>query len=125
MAKFPKLPMFEGINAPSRIEVDIHDLEVDGDIPADLDGAFYRVAPDPQYPPRFLNDVPFNGDGTVSMFRFQNGRVDLKHRYVRTDKFKLEREAGRALIRTSRAFKARIAGSRIPTCSFITACCLR
>jgi carotenoid cleavage dioxygenase len=63
MAKFPKLPMFEGINAPSRIEVDIHDLEVDGDIPDDLDGAFYRVAPDPQYPPRFLNDIPFNGDG--------------------------------------------------------------
>ena len=32
MAKFPKLRMFEGINAPSRIEVDIHDLEVEGDI---------------------------------------------------------------------------------------------
>lgn len=29
-AEFPKLPMFEGINAPSRIEVDIHDLEVEG-----------------------------------------------------------------------------------------------
>jgi carotenoid cleavage dioxygenase-like enzyme len=74
MAKFPKLPMFEGSNAPSRIEVDIHDLEVEGDIPTDLKGAFYRVAPDPQFPPRFLNDVPFNLDGTVSMFRFQNGR---------------------------------------------------
>jgi carotenoid cleavage dioxygenase-like enzyme len=97
MAKFPKIPMFEGIHAPSRIEVDIHDLEVEGDIPADLDGAFYRVAPDFQYPPRFENDVPFNADGTVSMFRFRNGRVDLKHRYVRTDRFQLEREAGRAL----------------------------
>lgn len=55
------------------------------------------MAPDPQYPPRFLNDIPFNGDGTVSMFCFQNGRVDLKHRYVRTDELNLEREAGRAL----------------------------
>jgi carotenoid cleavage dioxygenase-like enzyme len=42
--------------------------------------------------------VPFNADGTVSMFRSQNGRVDLKHRYVQTDRFKLEREAGRALL---------------------------
>lgn len=45
----------------------------------------------------FEDDVPFNYDGTVSMFCFQNGRVDLKHRYVRTDRFKLERKAGRAL----------------------------
>lgn len=97
MTKFPDIPMFQGINAPSRIEVDVHDLEVDGRVPSDLDGAFYRVAPDHQYPPRFLDDVPFNADGTISMFRFENGRVHLKHRYVRTERFNLERAAGRAL----------------------------
>lgn len=97
MPKFPNIPMFQGINAPSRIEVDIHDLEVEGEIPSGINGAFYRVAPDHQYPPRFLDDVPFNADGTISMFRFENGRVHLRHRYVRTERFKLERAAGRAL----------------------------
>ncbi len=97
MPKFPAIPMFQGIHAPSRIEVDLHDLEVDGQIPRDLDGAFFRVAPDHQYPPRFLDDVPFNADGTVSRFLFRNGSVHLRHRYVQTERFRLERAAGRAL----------------------------
>jgi carotenoid cleavage dioxygenase len=95
--KFPDIPMFQGINAPSRIEIDLRDLEVEGDIPRSLSGAFYRIAPDHQYPPRFLDDVPFNADGTISRFLFENGRVHLRHRYVRTERFKLERAAGRAL----------------------------
>jgi len=95
--RFPDIPMFRGVNASSRIEVDLDNLEVDGNIPGDLDGAFYRIAPDHQSPPRFLDDVPFNADGTVSSFRFKGGRVSLRHRYVRTDRFKAERAAGRAL----------------------------
>ena len=95
--RFPDIPMFQGINAPSRVELDLHDLEVDGEIPRDLNGAFYRMAPDHQYPPRFLDDVPFNADGAISRFLFENGRVHLRHRYVQTERFKLERAAGRAL----------------------------
>jgi carotenoid cleavage dioxygenase-like enzyme len=94
---FPDIPMFQGINAPSRVELDLNDLEVDGDLPRDLNGAFYRVAPDRQFPPMFLDDVPFNADGTISRFLFENGRVHLRHRYVQTERFKLERAAGRAL----------------------------
>jgi len=97
MPKFPDIAMFRGIQAPSRIELDLHDLECDGEIPSELTGAFYRVAPDHQYPPRFLDDVPFNADGTISRFLFENGRVHLRHRYVRTERFCLERAAGRAL----------------------------
>ena len=97
MAHFPDHPMFTGINAPSRIEADVNDLEVVGEIPRQIDGAFYRVAADHQFPPRFSNDVPFNGDGLVSMFRFHDGQVSLKTRYVRTDRFLAERAAGRAL----------------------------
>jgi carotenoid cleavage dioxygenase len=94
---FPDIPMFQGVNAPSRIEVDIGELEVEGEIPRDLDGAFYRVAPDRQFPPLFTDDVPFNADGTVSAFRFSNGKVSLRHRYVQTARYKAERAAGRAL----------------------------
>lgn len=89
--------MFSGVNAPCRVEADVQDLEVEGEIPGEIDGAFYRVAADHQFPPRFENDVPFNGDGMVSMFRIQDGRVHLKSRYVRTDRFVAERAAGRAL----------------------------
>ena len=74
MDRFPDLMMFQGINAPSRIEVDLHDLEVEGALPRDIRGAFYRVAPDHQFPRRFANDAPFNADGTISRFLFDNGR---------------------------------------------------
>lgn len=97
MARFPRTINFIGPNTPVRIECDVHDLDVEGDIPPDLDGAFYRVQPDPQFPPRLGDDILFNGDGMVTQFRFRNGRVDLKQRWCQTDKWKLEREAGQAL----------------------------
>lgn len=52
MAHFPDTPNFTGFNTPSRIEADIADLVHTGQIPRELDGAFYRVQPDPQFPPR-------------------------------------------------------------------------
>lgn len=97
MNSYPDLPAYTGFNTPSRMEVDICDLEIDGQVPTELNGIFFRVGPDPQYPPLLGSDIYFNGDGMVSAFRFENGRVDLKCRYARTDKLLLEREAGRAL----------------------------
>ena len=44
-------PMFRGPFAPARAEIDLVDCEVEGNIPADLAGTFYRVGPDFQYPP--------------------------------------------------------------------------
>jgi len=100
--KFPDLPIYTGFNAPGRFEADILDLQVDGEVPQHLDGAFYRVAPDPQWPPLHGSDIYFNGDGMVCQFRFRNGHVDFKCRYVRTEKYELERAAGRALFGTYR-----------------------
>ena len=96
--KFPDIPVYQGYYAPSRVEADIFDLEVaQGEIPASIAGTFYRVGPDPQFPPLLGTDMRFNGDGMVSLFRFKDGRVDFKSRWVQTDKFKLERAARRAL----------------------------
>jgi len=95
--RFPDLPIYRGFNAPSRIEADILDLEVEGGIPESLDGTFYHVGPDPQWPPLHGTDIYFNGDGMVSAFRFKSGHVDFKCRYVRTEKYVLERDARRAL----------------------------
>jgi carotenoid cleavage dioxygenase-like enzyme len=48
-----------------RVEADVRDCEIEGRIPADLNGAFYRVGTDNQYPPHPRN-IPFDGEGHVS-----------------------------------------------------------
>jgi carotenoid cleavage dioxygenase len=97
MAQFPQKPLFRGFNRPQRIECEVFELEYEGQIPAVLNGAFYRCGPDPQFPPLDSNDMGLNGDGFVSRFRFQDGHVDFRQKYVRTDKFNAERKARRAL----------------------------
>ncbi|OJD31432.1 carotenoid oxygenase [Diplodia corticola] len=95
--KFPETVAFSGFNKPSRFEGDIFELEVDGEIPKDIDGTFYRIQPDHQFPPMFEDDVHFNGDGAVTAIRIQNGHAHFKHRYVRTDRFNHERVAQKSL----------------------------
>ncbi|MGY4709802.1 carotenoid oxygenase family protein [Mycolicibacterium sp. CBM1] len=94
---FPDIPLFQGDNAPSRIEADVYELESFGQIPADLNGRYYRAAYDWAHPPMFRDEIGLNGDGMATMFHFQNGHADFKSRYVRTEKFRLERAARQAL----------------------------
>ena len=83
----------------SRAEMTLHDCEVEGPLPTDLDGTFYRVGPDAQYPKaaKYEDDIFFDGEGHVSMFRFRNGHVDFMSRYVRNDRWKAQHEARRSL----------------------------
>ncbi|MCW2410705.1 MULTISPECIES: carotenoid oxygenase family protein [unclassified Sphingobium] len=97
MAHFPNTFGFTGTLRPLRLQGDIHDVEIEGAIPADLDGAFHRVHPDNQFAPKFEDDQFFNGDGMVSMFRVKDGKVDFRQRYAQTDKWKLENKAGKSL----------------------------
>ena len=94
---FPQSPAFTGFNQPRRIEAEIFDLEVEGEVPAALNGAFYRCGPDPRYPPLLGDDININGDGMVTRFRFSDGHVDFLSRYVRTEKYRLESAAREAL----------------------------
>lgn len=94
---FPQTADFSGHNAPSRIECDIYDLVVEGTLPAELNGSWYRSVPDPQYPPLLGDDVYLSGDGMVSVFQFENGHVDFKIRYVQTERWRNERAARRSL----------------------------
>ena len=79
-----------------RLESDIHNCEVEGTIPSDLSGAFYRVGPDPQYPMKPGN-IPFDGEGHVSMFRIKYGRVNYRTRYVRNERYLAQEAAGKLL----------------------------
>ena len=95
--RFPDHVVFRGYAAPVRIEADVYDCEVDGIIPTELNGSYYRNSADHQYPPLHGSDIFLNGDGMLHMVRFDNGHADLKTRFVRTERFKLERAARRAL----------------------------
>jgi carotenoid cleavage dioxygenase-like enzyme len=86
-----------GFNAPLRFDAEVRDCEVVGRIPADMDGAFYRVGGEFYYPPLFPDDAPLNADGYVSMFRVKNGKVDFRGRWVETERLKHQRSAGRQL----------------------------
>ncbi|KAH8652732.1 carotenoid oxygenase [Tricladium varicosporioides] len=85
-----------GSSLPCRLEGEISDLVVCGSIPKEIDGTFYRVMCDPFVPPN-PNNVPIDGDGNISAFRFHQGRVDMKMRYIETERYKLERKANKAL----------------------------
>ncbi len=95
--QFPESIAFSGFFKPVRIEADVYDLEVEGEIPPRLTGAFYRLGADAQYPPRLGRDIYLNGDGMMTMVRMENGHADLKTRFVRTERFKAERAARRSL----------------------------
>lgn len=82
---------------PLRYEADIYDCEADGRLPEALCGTFYRVGPNRQYPARYREDSPFNGDGMVSMFRIADGHVQFKCRWIRTPRLIAEQQARRAL----------------------------
>ena len=94
---FPDDPAARGFFAPLRFEAEVHDCEVEGEIPAAMRGTFYRSCVDRRYPPRFANDTPYNADGAVDMFRIADGHVDFRTRYIQTERYRAERVARRAL----------------------------
>ena len=70
--------------APMRFEAEVLDCEVEGSLPAALQGAFYRSCADRRFAPLYADDTPYNSDGAVDQFRFYDGHVDFLSRYVRT-----------------------------------------
>lgn len=97
MAAFPQSIHFIGTNTPRRVEMAVRDLEVEGTIPADVEGAFFRAVPDNAHPPMFADDIALSADGMIAKFDFTGGAVDFAIKYVETERYKLEREARRAL----------------------------
>lgn len=90
-------PFLNGHHAPNRFEAHAPDLFVEGEIPGDLAGVFYRNGPEPLYPTRGDEYHWFDGDGMVYAFHIEDGRVAMRNRWVRTEKFELERAAGKRL----------------------------
>jgi carotenoid cleavage dioxygenase len=97
MAKmFPQHPNLIGGFAPIQMECDAPNLVIDGDVPRDLNGTFFRNGPNPQFAPRGQHHW-FAGDGMVHAFTVSDGRVSYRNRWARTVKWKTEQKAGEAL----------------------------
>src|SRR5262245_37505687 len=97
MKPFPATPYLSGNFAPLLVECDANDLVIEGEMPRDLNGALYRVGPNPQFPPFGQSHHWFLGDGMVHALFIENGRVAYRNRWVRTEQFVAERAAGRRL----------------------------
>jgi carotenoid cleavage dioxygenase len=91
-------PYLAGAHAPTFDEVTVDDLPVVGDIPADLNGVYVRNGPNPQHEPQGRYHW-FDGDGMVHAVHIADGRASYRNRWIRTDGFLREREAGTALWR--------------------------
>lgn len=80
-----------------RFEAEVYNCMVRGQIPPQIDGTYYRVMPDAAWAPLYDDDVFINGDGAVDAVRIQHGHADFKQKFVRTEKFVIERAARRAV----------------------------
>jgi all-trans-8'-apo-beta-carotenal 15,15'-oxygenase len=90
---------WQGGTQSLRQEMDYWVDQVTGTIPTDLQGTLFRNGPG-------LMDIggvslqhPFDGDGMVCAFRFQDGRVHFRNRFVRTKGYLEEQAAGKILYR--------------------------
>ena len=80
-------------------ELDYWIEDIDGEIPIELTGTLFRNGPG-------MLDVdgkkihhPFDGDGMVCAIGFANGRAHFRNRFVRTEGYLAEQEAGKILFR--------------------------
>ena len=93
---FPDDPFLRGNYVPWPMEGEIHNLVVEGEMPRDLDGTLFRNGPNPQFAPRGRYHW-FDGDGMIHAFTIRDGKAHYRNRWVRTQRFQMEREAGEAL----------------------------
>jgi len=89
-------PYLHGPFAPTNDELTLTDLEVRGEIPADLNGVYVRNGPNPRFEPRGRYHW-FDGDGMVHALHIADGEATYRNRWVRTEGFEAEREAGEAV----------------------------
>lgn len=89
-------PYRTGAWKPNFHEWDADGLEVIGEIPADLEGVYLRNTENPVHPAIGLYH-PFDGDGMIHSMAFANGVASYRNRFIRTDGFLAEQEAGESL----------------------------
>ncbi|PRY18306.1 carotenoid oxygenase family protein [Kineococcus rhizosphaerae] len=84
--------------APWSEEQEAYDLEVVGQLPADLAGALFRTSSNPRFEPRNTDRYHWwEGDGMVAAVYVRDGKAAFRTRWVNTDSMKVEVEQGEAV----------------------------
>ena len=89
-------PYRTGVWRPQHREYDAWDMEVSGEIPDDLSGVYIRNTETAVFEP-IKRYHPFDGDAMLHAISFGNGEAVYRNRFVRTEGFLAEQEAGRSL----------------------------
>lgn len=91
-------PYLQGNYAPVDEERNLSEgeLQVEGEVPASLAGAFMRNGPNVAYQPNHYV-YPLDGDGMVHAVYFKDGHVEYKNRWIETSHLNTERKYGRTL----------------------------
>lgn len=89
-------PYRSGAWRPNHREWDAFDLEVEGEIPADLEGVYLRNTENPVHP-SIGTYHPFDGDGMLHSISFAGGAATYRNRFVRTDGLAMEQDARESL----------------------------
>ena len=89
-------PYLHGAYAPTLDEVSAGNLLVEGELPQDLYGAYYRNGPNPLFKP--TNSYhPFDGDGMLHAVYFREGKASYRNRYIQTAPLQQEIKKGQAI----------------------------
>ena len=80
-------------------EFDYNIDDVEGSLPSDLEGTFFRNGPGRQRIGGETYGHWFDGDGMISRFTFKEGAAHFKNAYVRTPKYVKETEEQKILYR--------------------------
>jgi carotenoid cleavage dioxygenase len=89
-------PYLHGVCAPTLDEMSVEDLEVTGELPADLVGGYFRNGPNPVFQPKNRYH-PFDGDGMVHGVYFRDGKAAYRNRHVQTAALREERASGKSV----------------------------
>lgn len=100
MPGFPNTPDYTELNTPVRQELDLRSLPVEGTIPPEISGAFFRAVPDPAHEPMFEDDTGLSADGMIARFLINNGNVDYAIKYVETARYLAEKKSWQSAFRT-------------------------
>ncbi len=79
-------PYLTGIHKPMTEEVTLANLKVDGEIPAQLDGRYLRIGPNPVTAPDEASYHWFVGDGMAHGIRIIDGKAEwYRNRWIRSN----------------------------------------
>ena len=93
LPKLDEHPYRTGVWRSQTREYDAWDLDVIGTVPADLNGVYLRNTEVALFEP-IRRYHPFDGDGMLHAISFEAGEVRYANRFVRTEAFEAEQQAG-------------------------------